>query len=188
MGMGSLNPPVYMTGVISFHAAVAGQPGWLRVDGKSIGSAASGATARANADTYNLFAYLWANFTNAQIAIQDNAGVASVRGASAIADFNAGKRLPLNDPGADFPRILSATVQPGRKEWSREGQQLADHYHALQDNRIDQGNTGSTTAAGDGATAQIGNPLTFGPTLATGGTVGAENRPQNTAWPVFIHL
>lgn len=70
---------------------------WLVLDGKTIGNASSGATSRANADMLGAFTVLWDNFANAQLAIQDSGGGASTRGASALADFNANKRMPLPD-------------------------------------------------------------------------------------------
>lgn len=71
--------------------------GWLLEDGKTIGSADSGATARANADTEELFTLLWTSTDNSTFPIQDASGVATTRGASAAADFAANKRLPLPD-------------------------------------------------------------------------------------------
>lgn len=71
--------------------------GFLWGDAKTIGSAASGATNRANADTFPLFSVLWNSHTNAVLPIQDSSGNASTRGASALADFNANKRLPIID-------------------------------------------------------------------------------------------
>lgn len=70
---------------------------WLRCDGRTIGAASSGATARANADTEALFSHLWSNFDNAELTIQDNGGSPSVRGATAAADFAGGMRMPLPD-------------------------------------------------------------------------------------------
>lgn len=70
---------------------------WLLCDGKTIGSAGSGATARANADTETLYTHLWNGFTNAVLPIQDSAGTPTTRGSSAAADFAANKRLPLPD-------------------------------------------------------------------------------------------
>ncbi|MDX2077008.1 MAG: hypothetical protein SFZ02_11290 [bacterium] len=70
---------------------------WLRCDGRTIGSASSGATARANADMLTLYTHLWELTTNATLVIQDSSGVASTRGANALSDFNANKRLPLLD-------------------------------------------------------------------------------------------
>jgi hypothetical protein len=71
---------VYNTGVLT---------GFVRCNGRTIGSATSGATERANADTSALFAFLWdadANLT-----------VSGGRGASAAADFAANKTLALPD-------------------------------------------------------------------------------------------
>lgn len=65
--------------------------GFLWCDGRTIGNASSGATARANADTQELFVHLWNNFANAQAAVSGG------RGASALADFNANKTITLPD-------------------------------------------------------------------------------------------
>ncbi|BAQ16914.1 hypothetical protein [Methyloceanibacter caenitepidi] len=70
----------------------------LACDGLTIGSASSGATSRANADTWALFEKLWAvGNANGTLAIYTSAGAASTFGASAAADFAANKRLALPD-------------------------------------------------------------------------------------------
>ena len=61
----------------------------------TIGSASSGGTTRANADTQPLFELLWNGAGNALLPIQDAAGGATTRGLSAAADFAANKRMPL---------------------------------------------------------------------------------------------
>lgn len=71
--------------------------GWLWCDGRTIGSAASGATSYANAAAQTLFTVLWNSIPNVQLPIQTSAGAASTRGVSAAADFAANKRLPLPD-------------------------------------------------------------------------------------------
>lgn len=63
--------------------------GWTAMNDGSIGNAASGATNRANIDTWPLFNLLWTNCANAQ------APVSGGRGASSIADFNANKTMFL---------------------------------------------------------------------------------------------
>lgn len=65
--------------------------GCLWADGKTIGNASSGATSRAHADTKALFVKLWNSMANAQ------APVSGGRGASADADFDAGKTIALPD-------------------------------------------------------------------------------------------
>lgn len=73
------------------------ESGWLWCNGQTIGDASSGATARANADTWDLFAIIWTDWANTEAPIQDSTGAASTRGAGAAADFAAHKRLPLPD-------------------------------------------------------------------------------------------
>jgi microcystin-dependent protein len=64
-------------------------PGWTRCNGRTIGSATSGATERANSDTQALFEFLW----NAD----PNLAVVGGRGATALADWSANKQLTLPD-------------------------------------------------------------------------------------------
>lgn len=70
----------YGTGILS---------GFVRANGRTIGSATSGATERANADCQTLFQYLWD--TDA------NLSVSTGRGASSAADWAANKTIALPD-------------------------------------------------------------------------------------------
>ena len=70
----------YGTGVLS---------GFVRGNGRTIGSATSGATERANADTQALFEYLW----DADASLVVSTG----RGVSAAADWSANKTIALPD-------------------------------------------------------------------------------------------
>ncbi|MEN3208651.1 hypothetical protein PUR23_01215 [Methylorubrum populi] len=63
--------------------------GWVRMNGGTIGNAASGASERGDADTAGLFSYLFTTFAD------DLAPVIGGRGASASADFAAGKRITV---------------------------------------------------------------------------------------------
>ena len=65
--------------------------GWVRMNGRTIGNSASGATERANSDTEALYAFLWDNLADSEAA------VSSGRGASAAADFAANKTIALPD-------------------------------------------------------------------------------------------
>jgi hypothetical protein len=71
---------VYNTGVLT---------GFVRCNGRTIGSATSGATERANADTSALFSFLW--------GADANLAVSGGRGASAASDFAANKTITLPD-------------------------------------------------------------------------------------------
>jgi microcystin-dependent protein len=63
--------------------------GFVRANGRTIGSSTSGATERANADTQSLFEYLW--------GADSNLTVSGGRGASANADWTANKTIALPD-------------------------------------------------------------------------------------------
>ncbi len=65
--------------------------GWVRANARTIGSATSGASERANADTQALFEYLWANFSDTICP------VAGGRGLSASADWTANKTIGVPD-------------------------------------------------------------------------------------------
>lgn len=96
-------------------------PGWVRSSGKSVGSAISGATERANADTAALFSYLWSNFDDTRCPVSGG------RGVSAVADFAANKTIGtfdmrgkgafgLADMGnADSGRLDNVTFSVGGK-------------------------------------------------------------------------
>jgi hypothetical protein len=71
--------------------------GWIFASGKTIGSGASGATERANADTEPLFTLYWTDYDDTSMPIQTSAGSPSTRGASPAADFAANKRMTVPD-------------------------------------------------------------------------------------------
>lgn len=95
------------TVIAAMRATIPG--GWLPLTGGTIGSAASGGTARANADAWPLFEEVWLASSNADLLIQTSAGAGTVRGASAAADFAANKRLPLPNV-RDGDALLAAVV------------------------------------------------------------------------------
>ncbi len=78
-------------GSMSPHLGTTAPDGYVTASGKSIGSASSSATERANADTARLYAFLWDSFGNSVCP------VATGRGASASADFAANKAITLPD-------------------------------------------------------------------------------------------
>lgn len=166
------------SGVIVAAARLTAPAGWLLVDGKTIGNAASGATSRANADTAALFAELWA-FPAASVPIFDNTGAASTRGASAAADFAAGKRLPLFTPdGGAFLRMWAPgqTRDAGRVVGSVQLDELKRHSHSIPMSDIESGSDRPTVGSGF-----VGN-------FNTAETGGDETRPYNLAVPHYIKL
>lgn len=80
---------VFQTGDIKARYSNTTLSGWVRCNGRTIGSATSGASERANADAQSLFEYLW--------GADSNLSVSTGRGASANADWTANKTLTLPD-------------------------------------------------------------------------------------------
>jgi hypothetical protein len=128
------------SGQLGWFARASAPSGWVAGTGATIGSAASGATGRANADTQTLFVLWWNDFDNTVLPIQDSAGVATTRGLTALDDFNANKRLPTFDMRDDFVRGSSATNvigvhQTGAIEshthTNSVGNNSADHTHSV---------------------------------------------------------
>ena len=80
---------VLATGDIKVKYSTGTLSGFVRANGRTIGSATSGATERANSDTQALFEYLW--------GADANLTVSGGRGASANADWTANKTIALPD-------------------------------------------------------------------------------------------
>ena len=77
------------TGYIVAKYGTGALSGFVRLNGRTIGSATSGATERANADAQALFQYLWD--TDANLVVSGG------RGASSAADWAANKQITLPD-------------------------------------------------------------------------------------------
>lgn len=102
---------VYKTGDVKVRYDDQPLAGYVRMNGRTIGSPSSGATERANADTQPLYEFLWP---------RSNTVVAGGKGASAAADFAANKAMTLpdgagrniagmDDMGAGARGVLTAT-------------------------------------------------------------------------------
>jgi hypothetical protein len=100
-GGGTIDPSqIFQTGDLIWVDANATRTGWVRDNGRTIGSATSGGTERANADCQNLFTYLWNTFGNTICP------VVSGRGASAAADWAANKQITMPDKRGCAPMGL----------------------------------------------------------------------------------
>lgn len=80
---------ILQTGDTLWVPVIGTRTGFVRANGRTIGSGASGATERANADTQDLFEFCWNTYSNTICAVSGG------RGASAAADFSANKTLTL---------------------------------------------------------------------------------------------
>lgn len=95
-GGGTVDPTtIAATGDMKWRLDKDPQIGWVRLNSLTIGNATSGATERANADTQNLFVYIWTKFSqpSGNVICPVVGGI----GASALADYNASKQITLED-------------------------------------------------------------------------------------------
>jgi hypothetical protein len=91
-GGGAVDPTtIASTGDVKFRFTSEFVTGWVKANAQTIGSATSGATQRANADTQALFIYEWTNCPDTHCPVLGG------RGASGLADFTANKQLTLPD-------------------------------------------------------------------------------------------
>ncbi len=80
---------VASTGDVKWRLDAAILPGWVRMNGRTIGASGSGATEFADASAAALFTFLWTTFS------EEIASVVGGRGTSAAADFSAGKQITI---------------------------------------------------------------------------------------------
>lgn len=146
------------TGAMWQYLGTTAPTGWVRGNGRTIGNASSSATERANADTEDLFEFLWENFADAQCA------VSSGRGSTAAADYAANKTIALpdlrgrsffglDDMGGTAAARLGAVITDettngasgGTETVALSSAELAAHTHTLA-NHTHSGTTASENA------------------------------------------
>ena len=89
---------VLSTGDMKFKYGTGSITGWVRANGRTIGSGTSGGSERANSDAQTLFEYLW--------GADANLVVSTGRGGSANADWVANKTIALPDYRGRVPGCL----------------------------------------------------------------------------------
>ena len=126
------------TGDVKLTIKTVADPGWVMCNDGTIGSASSGATTRAHADTQALYTLLWNNVSDTY------APVSTGRGASAAADFAAnktialtkmlGRALGIGGAGAGLTaRSLGQTVGAETHTLTTAEAPLRSHSHGVND-------------------------------------------------------
>lgn len=91
-GGGGVDPTtVFQTGDVMWAEVDSSRTGWVRDNGRTIGSSSSGATERANADTEALFNFLWQTFSDVICPVSGG------RGGNSAADWTANKTIGTPD-------------------------------------------------------------------------------------------
>lgn len=137
---------------------------WMAAVASTFGNVGSGATV-ASALTEALFTLWWTDFTNAEVPLFTSAGVASVRGPSAAADWAALKRMTT----LNMDRVFGRQVPNGSEIAQFVSSQLPNHSHSIPVvNAPGSGGTGGIYWNGTG-----GSPAGNLGTANSGGGLGA---------------
>ncbi len=178
----------FTTGDGKLTLKTAADTGWVMADDGTIGSASSGATTRANADTEALYTLLWTNVSDTY------APVTTGRGASAAADFAANKPIALTKQlgraiaiaGAGSgltARALGETL--GEEEHILTEAEMPSHVHTEQVALDTPGGTDLNEITSSSATDTVSN---YYDTLPTGGDQAHNNMQPSSFWNVMIKL
>lgn len=189
----SANSSIWSTGDAKLTLKTVADAGWVLANDGTIGSAASGATTRANADTQALYTLIYNNVSNTY------APVTGGRGVSAAADFAANKAIALTK---QLGRALGIAGTGSGLTARTLGQTVGEETHLLTTPEIPAhlhqswaqltaatGNLqcAQNTLANTGQTAATSSDATFA-TANTGGG-GAHNNMQPTSfWNIMIKL
>lgn len=188
--------------------------GFIRLEGRTIGNASSGASERANADCEALFILWWNDFSNTILPIYTSSGAVSSRGSSAAADFAANKRLAVFDTRDEFFRFMGSGRDLGSTQaqlvgthghsasGSFSGNSLPGHSHSLNLFKRFGMNSDAAASADPGwssgdsdngsqiktvTSVSAGTP-SGSVSVSVSNHVGSENRPRNIALRVFAKL
>jgi hypothetical protein len=163
---------LFITGDTFWQPANTTRSGCVRANARTIGNAVSGATERANADCAALFAFLWLNLSDTVCPVSGG------RGASAVADFGANKRIGLPDLrgrglfGLDdmgntaIGRITAATFAPsgvvpgasgGVQNVTLSTAQLPAHTHTVANTTTVQSGAGAANIHTNGTAVASGS-------------------------------
>ncbi len=171
----------FVTGDLKWRYDNAALAGYVRLNGRSIGKAGSAATERANADTELLYIHLW--------TVDPNLNVSGGRGASAAADFAAGKVLSLPDAknrapfavdgmgGTNTNRITGGTalgVSGGAEEHILVADEIPEHTHGIP---IPQGFRYNSGSGAHGYVAAADIPKDYVQTTGFGSGQAHNNMP-----------
>jgi hypothetical protein len=186
---------LFQTGDMLWIPIAGTRSGWVRSNGRTIGSGASGGTERANSDTQSLFEYLWNNFSDSLCA------VSSGRGANAAADFNANKTIAtldmrsraafgLGNMGNTSSGVTGASTTPaaaiGASTYTIAQANLPSVTFTVTDDRkyeVSMRSTSATETAGTGggtAADNVNQTSTISMASPTSGSISANSGGSGT--------
>jgi hypothetical protein len=203
-GSSSVSTPeaaIFTTGDMIWGPVSGTRTGWVRSNGRTIGSAASAATERASADTEELFAFLWNGFSNTRCPVSGG------RGANAAADFAANKNIGTLDmrgngilglpdmgntdvgglsttPGAGGGALTTVIAQANLPNVNFSNSLVAlSHTHSVSGNTGTESatHTHSGTTSTDGAHTHTYTSRTLSAANQRGDSTGVDSETANTS-------
>lgn len=148
------------TGDVKLSFLTTANGGWVPMNDGTIGNVGSGATTRANKDTFQLYKTIWDSVSNTWAAVSTG------RGATAQADFVAGKTIALTKV---LGRALAVAGTGAGLTTRVLGEYLGEEGHVQQPNEV-----GAHTHTATGKTANTGAGVSD--TAVMAGAAGAQNQ------------
>lgn len=174
-------------------ATSAAPDGWLLLSGMTISDAGNGGTALASAYARDLFVFLWNNYSNTELPIQNNAGAPVARGANALADFTTNdRRIPLPDlrgrnwigkddmGGSAANRVTSGTSGITGTTLGATGGDQRTHAHT---HTMGVGRSDSSTMVPGGGAVRLPHLLADGFNVAPAASTGTDGAGASQNMP-----
>lgn len=172
---------MFQTGDVIWLDQAGVRTGWVRDNGRTIGSATSGASERANSDCQNLFTFLWQTYADTVCAVDGG------RGATAAADWSANKWITLPDKRGYAPGGLDDMGNAAASRYSgvpvisgsvtSAGSTIGETTHTL----LSAGMPTHSHTLTDPGHAHATSPATFAALSGGGGSAFAPGSVGNVA-------
>lgn len=173
-GGGSVDPnAIFQTGDPIWVPKTGARAGWVRMNGRTIGSVSSGASERANADTQSLYEFLWNNYSD------DLCPVTGGRGDTASADFAANKPIAILDMRGYGPMGLDDMGNSAAGRILDGTPTAAGSSGGSEKRTLTQGNLPNVSLSGTTNTTGNHSHSYFRRNNSGGTSSGSDNRPYS---------
>lgn len=184
-GGSSVDPnTIFATGDVLWLDQSGTKSGWVRDNGKTIGSATSGSSERANSDCQALFEFLWNTYSDTVCPVSTG------RGLTSSADWGANKTITLPDKRGYLPGGLSdmGNTDSGRLSGvpiisgsaTTAGSRIGEATHLLSTSELPSHNHALTDPGHTHLMSSFGVVCNGGATINTAGGTQSMSTAVNT--------